>query len=78
MIDIHVCDDRFIILARHMGRPDAAKPEDFLDALKELQENAASPISRCPITASVPTNSIKWPIMPRRLWRDYSWPTACL
>lgn len=38
MIDIHVCDDRFIILARHMGRPDAAKPEDFLDALKELQE----------------------------------------
>lgn len=38
MIDNHVCDDRFITLARRMGRPDATKAEEFIDALVELQE----------------------------------------
>lgn len=37
-IDRHVCDDRFVDMARAMGRTDAAKPEDFLDALRGLQE----------------------------------------
>lgn len=37
-IRIHACDDRFITLARAMGIEDADKPEDFLTALRDLQE----------------------------------------
>ncbi len=37
-IDRHVCDDRFIDMARFLGKTDADKPEDFIDALVELQE----------------------------------------
>lgn len=37
-IDRHACDDRFIDMARFLGRTDADKPEDFLDALTALQE----------------------------------------
>ena len=34
----HGCDDRFIELARLLGKSDADKPEDFITALVELQE----------------------------------------
>ncbi len=34
----HGCDERFVRLAKAMGKEDAASPEDFLTALKELQE----------------------------------------
>lgn len=34
----HGCDDRFIELARLLGMPDAAKPEDFITALARFQE----------------------------------------
>ncbi|MDO4849354.1 MAG: iron-containing alcohol dehydrogenase [Coriobacteriia bacterium] len=37
-IDEHVCDERFIELARALGRADARTPEDFLAALSELME----------------------------------------
>ena len=36
-IDRHVCDSRFIDMARFLGKNDANKPEDFIAALKELQ-----------------------------------------
>lgn len=36
-IDAHVCDERFITMAKALGKTDAAKPEDFLAALKDLQ-----------------------------------------
>lgn len=35
----HVCDDRFIKMARVMGMKDADQPEDFITALCELQKN---------------------------------------
>lgn len=38
MIEHHVCDERFVTLAKKMGKPDATKPKDFLTALIELQE----------------------------------------
>ncbi len=38
-IDRHVCDDRFIRLARVMGLKDADKPADFISALVKLQED---------------------------------------
>ena len=38
-IDKHVCDDRFIKMAKAMGKADASSPYDFLDALKKLQED---------------------------------------
>lgn len=44
-IDRHACDDRFIKMARVMGYPDSADPRDFLKALRNLQEPAASLIS---------------------------------
>lgn len=34
----HGCDDRFIELARLLGKHDSTRPEDFIDALVELQE----------------------------------------
>ena len=38
-INKHVCDDRFVDLARFLGKTDADKPEDFLDALAQLQKD---------------------------------------
>lgn len=40
-VNRHVCDDRFIEMAQLMGMKDADKPEDFIIALVNLQENAA-------------------------------------
>ncbi|MDD7409520.1 MAG: iron-containing alcohol dehydrogenase [Anaerovoracaceae bacterium] len=37
-INKHVCDDRFVDMARFLGRADAEKPEDFIDALMDLQK----------------------------------------
>ena len=34
----HTCDDRFVRMAQLMGREDATKPEDFIDALVALQK----------------------------------------
>ena len=34
----HTCDDRFIRMAQLMGKGDATKPEDFIDALVALQQ----------------------------------------
>lgn len=36
-IDRHVCDDRFVALARFLGRTDATSPQEFIDALLSLQ-----------------------------------------
>ena len=36
-IDKHVCDDRFVDMARFLGKKDAEKAEDFIDALLCLQ-----------------------------------------
>lgn len=38
MIEHHVCDERFVALAKKMGRTDAEKPEEFIIALEELKE----------------------------------------
>lgn len=37
-IDKHVCDERFVRLARALGKDDASTPQDFITALTELQE----------------------------------------
>ena len=37
-IEKHVCDDRFVTMAKAMGKADASSPMDFIDALTELQE----------------------------------------
>ena len=34
----HVCDDRLVDLARFLGREDASRPEEFLEALASLQK----------------------------------------
>lgn len=38
VISKHVCDDRFVNMARFLGKADAQKPEDFIAALVDLQE----------------------------------------
>lgn len=38
-IDKHVCDDRFIRMAKAMGKEDASRPEDFITMLTKLQED---------------------------------------
>lgn len=37
-IDKHVCDEKFVTMARLLGMSAATKPEDFLIALKDLQD----------------------------------------
>ena len=37
-INRHVCDDRFIDMAKFLGMNDADKPEDFITALKALED----------------------------------------
>lgn len=37
MIENHVCDDRFVTMAKAMGNEDASEPMDFIKALKKLQ-----------------------------------------
>lgn len=37
-IEKHVCDDRFVDMAKALGKTDASTPEDFIDALKDLQK----------------------------------------
>lgn len=37
-IDAHVCDERFVDMAKWLGKTDAEKPEDFLTALADLQK----------------------------------------
>lgn len=37
-IDKHVCDDRFVEMAKMMGMENASKPEDFITALTNLQK----------------------------------------
>jgi len=39
LIDKHVCDDRFIQMAKAMGMEDAAEPMDFIKMLVKLQNN---------------------------------------
>ncbi|MDD3155315.1 MAG: iron-containing alcohol dehydrogenase [Victivallaceae bacterium] len=34
----HGCDERFVRMARAMGKTDASKPEDFITALVDLQK----------------------------------------
>ena len=36
-INKHVCDERFVDMAKFLGKEDASKPEDFITALVELQ-----------------------------------------
>lgn len=37
-INRHVCDDRFVDMAKFLGKTDATKPEDFITALVDLQK----------------------------------------
>ena len=37
-VDRHVCDDRFIQMAKALGRENASDPQEFIDALAELEE----------------------------------------
>lgn len=37
LINQHVCDDRFVEMAKMLGKADAMKPEDFIIALGDLQ-----------------------------------------
>lgn len=38
-IEKHVCDERFVDMAKFLGMTDAKAPEDFLTALQKLQED---------------------------------------
>ncbi len=38
-ISKHIIDQRFVDMARFLGKTDASKPEDFLDALLDLQKD---------------------------------------
>ncbi len=38
-IEEHICEERFVALAKAMGKADAKEPADFIDALNELMES---------------------------------------
>jgi len=37
-IEKHACDERFVRMAQALGRKDASRPEDFINALIDLQQ----------------------------------------
>lgn len=39
LIEKHACDEKMILMAKAMGKQNATKPQDFLDALMELQKD---------------------------------------
>jgi len=39
LIDEHVCDERFVQMARAMGMEDAKRPMDFITMLVKLQKD---------------------------------------
>lgn len=40
-VDQHVCDDRFIDMARALGKKDATNAQDFIDVLHQLQKDCS-------------------------------------
>lgn len=38
-VDCHACDERFITMAKALGKTDADSPQDFVDALVQLQKD---------------------------------------
>lgn len=38
MLEQHICDDRFVEMARFLGKENAEKPYEFLEVLQKLQE----------------------------------------
>lgn len=38
-VDCHVCDERFIDMAKALGKQDADKAQDFVDVLVQLQKD---------------------------------------
>ena len=38
MLEQHICDDRFVEMARFLGKENAKKPHEFLEVLQKLQE----------------------------------------
>lgn len=38
-VDTHVCDERFIDMAKALGKADASCPQDFVEVLKQLQKD---------------------------------------
>ena len=63
-IERHVCDERFVAMARALGVEDAREPMDFIRALEALQRA----ICGCPITVFRPTNFRRWSAMPGKRW----------
>lgn len=37
-IDVHACDEKFVAMAKAMGKKDASEPQDFITALCDLQK----------------------------------------
>lgn len=37
-IDVHACDEKFVAMAKAMGKQDASEPQDFITALCDLQK----------------------------------------
>ena len=38
-VDCHACDERFITMAKAMGKEDASRAQDFVDVLVQLQKD---------------------------------------
>ncbi len=38
-VDNHACDERFITMAKALGKKDASSPQDFVDLLVQLQKD---------------------------------------
>ena len=68
MIEHHVCDERFVALAKKMGRTDAEKPEEFIIALEELKEKCDVSDLKMSDYGIVPDEFPKWLLMRNRQW----------
>lgn len=62
-VEQHVCDDRFVEMAKLMGMEDASKPEDFITALVKLQEDYSTML---PIAVQQMENE-DWPALQEKI-----------
>lgn len=75
-INLHVCDERFVRMARAIGMKNVAPLRISSPYWRSCKRNAAWPISKYPTTALPRMNLKTWPGTPETLWDSCSCATA--
>lgn len=69
-VDCHVCDERFVAMAKALGEADAFCVQDFVDVLVQPRRTAEWQTLKCPTLAFRKVSWMSWREMPVRPWAD--------